>query len=195
MTSSSSARRTTDDRSSLRAVIEGTLGDPLTIVLGVVTFLAAVPMTVFAMQTLLWDVLRTDLNEGVTVDTLVAVTPFDVVFLQVRVALVVGFVLALEVVVLRRWWASTSYAGSRRALLALVGVTLFPVGTVLGYQFAFPVAAEVLAAGDSAWSVVRWAGLACDVSLATGVGTQVAFATGAAALSRSRNAGGSDDRS
>ncbi|MCU4801986.1 twin-arginine translocase subunit TatC [Halobacteria archaeon HArc-gm2] len=195
MTSSSSARRTADDRSSVRAVIVGTLGDPLAVVLGVVTFLAAVPATVFAMQAALWDVLRSGLNDAATVETLVAVAPFDVIFLQVRVALVVGFVLALEVVVLRRWWVSTSHAGSRRALLALVGAVLFPVGAVLGYQFAFPVAVEVLAAGESAWSVVRWAGLACDVALATGVATQVAFATGAVALSRSRNDGGSDDRS
>ncbi|SFS11441.1 Sec-independent protein translocase protein (TatC) [Halomicrobium zhouii] len=195
MTSSSSARQTADDRSSVRAVIVGTLGDPLAIVLGVVTFLAAVPVTVFAMQAVLWDVLQSSLNDAATVETHFRVTPFDVILAQVRVALVVGFVLALEAVVLRRWWASTSHAGSRRAFLALVGAALFPVGAVLGYQIAFPVAVEVLAAGDSTWSVVRWAGLACDVSLATGVATQVAFATGAAALSRSRNGSEFDDQS
>lgn len=185
MTSSPSARQTADDRSRVRAVIEDTLGDPLAIVLGVVTFLAAVPATVFAMQNGLWDALRRGLLERVNDLDVVAVTPFDVIFLQVRIALLVGFVLALEAVALRWWWPRSPLPGSSRLLLALVGAALLPVGAVLGYEFLFPPVFEFVV-GDGWVSAIKWVGLACYVSLTTGVAAQLAFAGSVSGLGRRR---------
>lgn len=178
MTGPPSTRQPTDDRSVVRTVVDSTLGDPLAIVAGAVVFLTGALTTVFAMQRVLWDGLRNDLNKVTNVDGVICVTPFDVIFLQVRAALLVGFILALETLVFRRWWTRSSLSSPVCLFLALVGAALFPVGAVLGYEYAFPVIFETLGAGDSTWSVVELVGLACYVSIATGVVAQIAFAVG-----------------
>lgn len=155
--------------------------------------------TITAFQNGLWDALKRDLlrrkipatfGDGVE---LVAVTPFDVIWLQVRAGAVLGGVLAAPTAAYlgRRWLRRRGYwpradasPGSIGTAALGGGIVLFVAGVAAGYEVLFPAVLDVLAdgvVGDEALprhSVVLWAELAVALSLSTGVAATVPFVAG-----------------
>jgi len=183
MTGPSTSTSSPTDRTVVQTVAATVRENLPAMLVAVLVFVTSVPTTIFAMQTMLWERLRNDLFAVRAGRDVVAVTPFDVIFLQVKVALLVGFLLALEVFLLRLWWARSALPRWSRPLVALVGVTLLPVGVVFGYEFFFRAVFD-LVFGDGLVSAPQFVRLACFVSLATGVAAQLAFAGGVRALAR-----------
>jgi len=79
-----------------------------------------------------------------------------------------------------RCWASgggpaNRLSGPVRALLVAVGILLFPLGALVGYDQCFPVVLETLASGDPTWTVGRWARVGLATAVAAALAAQVAL--------------------
>lgn len=180
-----------DSRRWSLATLSDVLG-PWTAVAAVTAFVTGSLATWRLQRQLVWPALKADL-ETAAVDV-VAVTPWDAILLQVRIALVVGAVLAVEVVVYSArsvlvpadWRPVVS--PSVRAVSIVVGLVAFPAGAVVGYDYLVAAAVEALA-GDSAWTVTRWAELAYYGSILSGVATQVALVSVALGAGRQQSPG------
>jgi len=191
MTSPSTRQRSSGGGSAVRSVLGEARGDLLTLLAAVLAFLTGTLATFTAMRRVVWPVLRRDVNAIAGIETeIVAVAPFDVIFLQAQVALAVGLLLAVETVVyrarrapeLRRWWLGDALPAPVRVGLVLVGVGLFPVGAALGYDHLVPVVFEFAMGSDPSWSIVRWARIASVASFASGLAAQLALVGAVAAF-------------
>lgn len=185
---------TDSGRSTVHRVVAAVRGDPSTVAAAVLAFLVGAVTTWYGLRVTAWDVLKRDLSAALGAD-IVAVTPMDVILLQAQVAATVGCLLAIETALYRvrdvlalDRWTGGPLGGWERGVVVLGSVASFPVGAVLGYDYAFPVVLGYLAAGDPGWTITRWAGLAWYLAIATGLVAQLAVVTGALALSRVESA-------
>lgn len=200
MTSPPATERRAERGSAIGALVSEARGDPLTLIAGIAAFLLGGVASWGALRVALWDGFKADLAGSADV-TVVATTPFDVVLLQARVALLVGLLFAVQAVLyrsrralpLRRWFGAGGLPGPVRATLVVVALAAFPVGAVLGYDFVFPAVVETVAAGDASWSIVRWAGLASYTAIATGLVAQLSVVAAAVGLSRLGGRGGESE--
>lgn len=175
-------------RGRFRALLGAVRDDPLTVVAAVVTFLAVSLTTFLWFRAVAWSALKGDLSE--VASTIVAVTPWDVILLQVTVALVVGVVFALEAVCYRERdallagsWPRFPLSTGVRRLLAVAGLAAFALGAFAGYEQVFPVVVEALGTGGQ-WSIVGLGRIAAVVAVASGLAAQAALVAAVLAYGR-----------
>ncbi|MFB6183704.1 MAG: twin-arginine translocase subunit TatC [Haloarculaceae archaeon] len=157
-------------------------------------FVAGFLLTFYALRTVVWDVLKADLNTNPHIEV-VAVTPFDVILLQAKIALVVGVLVMLPVLVYyardalreRDWWPGNRVSRLRLAVLGTVVVALFVLGVGYAYLLFFPIMLNFLASNavgagfDPTWSIVKWAQFIFLLSLSFGLAAQLPLAMSALA--------------
>ncbi|MDS0260441.1 twin-arginine translocase subunit TatC [Haloarcula sp. S1CR25-12] len=141
-----------------------------------IVFVAGMIGTILALQYGVWDRLRTDLlysQMDLTTQqatSIVAITPFDVILLQVKIGAVIGILLSLPLLVyfgrdgLRRrgWWPAQHIPAWKGALFVVISLGLFAVGAGYAYELFFPIMFNFLAGNASAagfspqYSIVKW---------------------------------------
>ena len=150
-----------------------------------ILFVIGLMGTIYLLRRFVWAQLKADLNvqEDIVV---IAVTPFDVILLQVKIGLVVGVIVALPLLLYfsrdalaqRGLWPS----GIPRWKIATVGLfaaLLFLGGVAYGYAVFFPTAFQFLAqnAVDSGfaptYSIVKWAQFIILLSVSFGLAAQL----------------------
>jgi sec-independent protein translocase protein TatC len=118
-----------------------------------------------------WSILKRDLLVRAEGADVFAITPFDVILLQVKIGMIVGVVLSLPPVVYfareplrqRGMWPAENVARWKLALLSVLAVGLAAVGVAYGYFLFFPIMFDFLAqsAIDSSfapdYAIVQWA--------------------------------------
>ena len=141
-----------------------------------IVFVVGMIGTILGLQYGVWDRLRRDLlysKMDLTTQqatSIVAVTPFDVILLQVKIGLVVGVLLALPLLVYfgrdglreRGWWPTERVPVWKGALFVLASLGLFAVGVAYAYELFFPLMFNFLAGNANAagftptYSIVKW---------------------------------------
>jgi len=159
----------------------------------VIVFLVGMVGTVLALQYGVWDRLRQDLlysKMDLTTQqatSIVAVTPFDVILLQVKIGLVVGAMLALPLLVYlgrdglreRGWWPAEQIPAWKGALFVLTSLGLFALGVAYAYELFFPLMFNFLAGNASAagfspqYSIVKWAQFVFLLAASFGLAAQL----------------------
>lgn len=167
-----------------------------------ILFVLVLVGTIWALQTFVWDLLKQDLLfEQMNLTTaeateIVAVTPFDVILLQVKVGLIVGVVASLPVLLyysrgaLKRRGVWPDGPVSRWKVVAAGGLALvlFAGGLAYGYEFFFPVMFNFLAenavnAGfEPTYSIVKWTEFILFLTLSFGLAAQLPLAMSGLAL-------------
>jgi len=164
-------------------------------------FLVAFLGTFTALRWFIWDTLKRDLvfnrmSEAVAEETeIVAVTPFEVILLQVKIGIVVGVIGALPVVVwysrdgLKRrgiWPDSPIPRWKLWAFVAAITM-LFLFGVSYAYFLFFPIMFDFLASNATqvgfkpTWSIALWTEFIFFLALSFGVAAQLPLAMSSAA--------------
>ncbi len=166
------------------------------------TFLVGMLGAFFVLRWYVWDALKRDIlyskmtDEVASQTTVVAVTPFDVILLQVKVGLIVGVITAVPMLV----WVSRSALKNRgiwpdeaipRWKLFLVGlftVVLFVAGVSYAYELFFPIMFNFLATNavnvgfTPTYSIVKWTEFVFFLTLSFGLAAQLPLAMSGLAL-------------
>ncbi|WP_324665921.1 twin-arginine translocase subunit TatC [Haloarcula sediminis] len=141
-----------------------------------IVFVVGMIGTIMALQYGAWDRLRADLlysQMDLTTSqatNIVAVTPFDVILLQVKIGAVIGILMSVPLLIyfgrdgLRRrgWWPTEHIPAWKGALFVVTSLGLFAVGVAYAYELFFPImfnflAGNALAAGFTPqYSIVKW---------------------------------------
>ncbi|MFC6756863.1 twin-arginine translocase subunit TatC [Halomicroarcula sp. GCM10025894] len=141
-----------------------------------IVFVVGMIGTILALQYGAWDRLRADLlysKMDLTTSQatqIVAVTPFDVILLQVKIGAVIGILMSLPLLIffgrdgLRRrgWWPTEHIPAWKGGLFVVTALGLFAVGVAYAYELFFPImfnflAGNALAAGFTPqYSIVKW---------------------------------------
>ena len=157
-----------------------------------IAFVLGLVGSIWVLRVYVWDRLKTDLFAQMGVETreatrVIAVTPFDVILLQVKIGLAVGILLALPLFVyfsrgaLRRrgWWPQTPIARWKLVTLALAMIFLFVGGIFYAYTVFFPImfaflANNALNAGlTPTYHIVKWAQFVFLLALSFGIAAQL----------------------
>jgi len=167
-----------------------------------ILFVLVLVGTIWALQTFVWDLLKQDLlyaqMDLTTAEAteVVAVTPFDVILLQVKVGLIIGAVVCLPVLLyysrgaLRRRgiWPDKSVARWKLVAAAGLALVLFTGGLAYGYELFFPIMFNFLAenavnAGfEPTYSIVMWTEFILFLTLSFGLAAQLPLAMSGLAL-------------
>ena len=153
-----------------------------------IVFVVGLIGTIIALQEFVWDRMKADLNANPDIQ-IVAVTPFDVILLQVKIGLVVGILLSLPVLVYyardalreRGLWLPDRIDVSRAqyAGLALVSLGLLVAGVAYAYLLFFPLMLDFLASNATSagfepkYSIVMWAQFIFLLSVSFGLAAQL----------------------
>ena len=141
-----------------------------------IVFVVGMIGTIMALQYGAWDRLRADLLYSqmdlttAQATNIVAVTPFDVILLQVKIGAVIGILMSVPLLIffgrdgLRRrgWWPTEHVPAWKGALFVVISLSLFAVGVAYAYELFFPImfnflAGNALAAGFTPqYSIVKW---------------------------------------
>ncbi|WP_135664732.1 twin-arginine translocase subunit TatC [Halorhabdus rudnickae] len=157
-----------------------------------IAFVLGLVGSVWVLRVFVWDRLKADLFAQMGVETreatrVIAVTPFDVILLQVKIGLAVGILLALPLFIyfsrgaLRRrgWWPQAPIARWKLLALALAMVLLFVGGIFYAYTVFFPImfaflANNALNAGlTPTYHIVKWAQFVFLLALSFGIAAQL----------------------
>ncbi|WP_276259457.1 twin-arginine translocase subunit TatC [Haloglomus litoreum] len=150
-----------------------------------ILFLVGLMGTIYVLRNFVWDQLKADLNVQEDI-VIVAVTPFDVILLQVKIGLFVGIIVALPLLLYysrdalkeRGLWPT----GIPRWKIATVGFfsfLLFCGGVAYGYAVFFPTAFRFLAENAvqsgfaPTYSIVKWAQFIMLLSVSFGLAAQL----------------------
>jgi Sec-independent protein secretion pathway component TatC len=159
----------------------------VTVVAAVVTFLTVGLTTFVWFRAGAWPALKADLS-GFG-GTIVAVTPWDGILLQVLVGFVVGVAFALEAVCYRERdvllagsWPRFPLATGVRRMLVVVGVAVFVLGAFVGYEQVFPVVVDAL--DRNRWSIVGLGRTSAAVGITAGLATQALLVAAVLAYGR-----------
>ena len=167
-----------------------------------ILFVLVLVGTIWALQTFVWELLKQDLlyaqMDLTTAEAteVVAVTPFDVILLQVKVGLIIGAVVCLPVLLyysrgaLRRRgiWPDKSVARWKLVAAAGLALVLFTGGLAYGYELFFPIMFNFLAenavnAGfEPTYSIVMWTEFILFLTLSFGLAAQLPLAMSGLAL-------------
>jgi len=153
-----------------------------------ILFVVGLLGTVYLLRQFIWDRLRADLNTNPYIE-IIAVTPFDVILLQVKIGLVVGILFGLPLVVYygrnplreRGLWP-TGLPRWKLAVLGLVAVGLFVGGAAYAYAIFFPamfgfLASNAVQAGfQPTYSIVKWTEFILLLTLSFGLAAQLPLA-------------------
>ncbi|MBV0925550.1 twin-arginine translocase subunit TatC [Halomicroarcula limicola] len=158
-----------------------------------IVFVIGMMGTIMGLQYGVWDRLKQDLlysKMDLTTQeaaNIVAVTPFDVILLQVKIGAVVGILLALPLLVYfgrdglrqRGWWPAEHVPVWKGALFVLTSLGLFTVGVAYAYELFFPMmfnflAGNAIAAGfKPQYSIVKWAQFVFLLAASFGLAAQL----------------------
>ncbi len=167
-----------------------------------ILFVLVLVGTIWALQTFVWDLLKQDLlYEQMDLTTaeateIVAVTPFDVILLQVKVGIIIGVVVCLPVLLYysrgalkqRGIWPDRRVARWKLVAAAGLALLLFVGGLAYGYEFFFPIMFNFLAenavnAGfEPTYSIVKWTEFILFLTLSFGLAAQLPLAMSGLAL-------------
>ena len=166
-------------------------------------FVVGMMLTIWALRAFIWDRLKEDLvfaRMDVTTQQateIIAVTPFDVILLQVKIGLIVGIIVALPVMVWygrdalkrRGFWPDDSVpAWKIWGVVFTVGL-LFVGGVSYAYFAFFPIMFNFLAANavqsgfEPTYSIVMWTQFMFFLALSFGIAAQLPLAMSALARS------------
>ena len=141
-----------------------------------IVFVVGMIGTIMALQYGVWDRLRADLLYSqmdlttAQATNIVAVTPFDVILLQVKIGAVIGILMSIPLLIFfgrdglrqRGWWPTEHIPAWKGALFVITSLGLFGVGVGYAYELFFPImfnflAGNALAAGFTPqYSIVKW---------------------------------------
>jgi len=164
-------------------------------------FVAAMMGTIWALRAFLWDKLKADLlfarMEIATREAteIVAVTPFDVILLQIKVGLIAGAIAALPVTVwysrdalkARGYWPSSEIPAWKIYAVGVFIGLLFAAGVSYAYFLFFPIMFDFLAANalqsgfQPTYSIVMWTEFMLFLTLSFGLAAQLPLAMSAMA--------------
>jgi sec-independent protein translocase protein TatC len=149
----------------------------------------------YALNLYVWDFLKdvtyAQMDAAVEGETsIIAQTPFDVILLQAKIALVLGVVLCLPVFVYysrdaleaRGYWPSSPVAPWKLVTGAGLVGGLFAVGVAYGYLIFFPFVFDFLAGNAVAseftptYSIVKWAEFIFLLTISFGLAAQMPLA-------------------
>jgi sec-independent protein translocase protein TatC len=156
-----------------------------------ILFVIGLMFTIYALREFVWNRMQADLNTNPNIEV-VAVTPFDVILLQVKIGLVVGALVALPLLLYyarqplkeRDLWLPDRLSLSRGgiALVSLVSIGLFVAGVSYAYFLFFPLMLDFLASNavnadfEPTYSIVLWAQFIFLLSLSFGLAAQLPLA-------------------
>ncbi|MFB6119336.1 twin-arginine translocase subunit TatC [Halosegnis sp.] len=161
-----------------------------------IVFVLGLMATIYFLRAFGWDRLKADLLAEAPEVVVVAVTPFDVILLQVKIGLVVGVLLAVPFLLYysrdalkeRGYWP-TGVPRWQLALAVVTAVLLFVAGAAYGYLLFFPLAFDFLASNataanlDPTYSIVKWAQFIVLLSVSFGLAAQLPLVMSGLALS------------
>ena len=187
------ARTVANGRETVGAMLSSAQSDLKKVFLA---FLVGMLAAFFALRWYVWDALKRDIlysqmsAEVREATTVIAVTPFDVILLQVKVGMIVGILFAVPALV----WVSRSALKARgiwpdeaipRWKLFLVGIStvfLFVAGVGYAYELFFPIMFNFLATNavnagfEPTYSIVKWTEFVFFLTLSFGLAAQLPLA-------------------
>ena len=187
------ARTVASGRETVGAMLSSAQSDLKKVFL---VFLVGMLSAFFALRYYVWDALKQDIlysqmTQAVReATTVVAVTPFDVILLQVKVGMITGVIFAIPALV----WVSRSALKARgiwpneaipRWKLGLIGVSivvLFVAGVGYAYELFFPIMFDFLATNavnagfEPTYSIVKWTEFVFFLTLSFGLAAQLPLA-------------------
>ena len=148
--------------------------------------------TIWFLRVYVWDRLKTDLfaqmPPAIREQTrVIAVTPFDVILLQVKIGLIVAVLLAIppflyfsrDALRRRGWWPQAPVARWKLVLLAVATLLLFVGGIFYAYTVFFPIMFSFLATNainagfTPTYHIVKWAQFIFLLALSFGIAAQL----------------------
>ena len=166
-------------------------------------FVVFMMLTIWALRAFIWDRLKADLvfsRMDVTTQQateIVAVTPFDVILLQVKIGLVVGIIASVPALIYygrgalkrRGFWPDESVPTWKIWGVIFTIVFLFAGGVAYAYFAFFPIMFEFLAENavqsgfEPTYSIVMWTQFMLFLTLSFGIAAQLPLAMSALARS------------
>ncbi|ELZ95106.1 Sec-independent periplasmic protein translocase [Haloferax mucosum ATCC BAA-1512] len=160
-----------------------------------IVFLFGFLGTFYALSLYVWEFLKGVTKAKMDATTegaldIIAQTPFDVLLLQAKIALVVGILFAIppfiyfsrDALKARNMWPKSPVAPWKLALIGLTMLLLFAGGVAYGYLVFFPFTFEFLArsaynAGfDPKYSIVKWSQFIFLLTVSFGLASQLPLA-------------------
>ena len=157
----------------------------------------------FALRWYVWDALKQDIlysqmNQAAReATTVVAVTPFDVILLQVKVGMIVGILFTIPALLYfsrgalkrRGYWPADHIPRWQLAVLGVLVAGLFVGGVAYAYELFFPIMFSFLAenaveAGFTpTYSIVKWTEFVFFLTLSFGLAAQLPLGMSGLSLS------------
>jgi len=145
--------------------------------------------TFYLLRAFIWNRMKADLNTHPEIQV-IAVTPFDVILLQVKIGLVAGILLAVPVVLYysrdalrkRGRWPADRIPRWQLATLAVMSSVLFLGGVAYAYTLFFPLMLNFLAGNafqagfEPKYSIVKWSQFIFLLTLSFGLAAQLPLA-------------------
>jgi len=164
-------------------------------------FVLVLLATIWALRAFVWPALKRDLlyermsPEVVRETTVVVVTPFDVILLQVKIGVILGILAALPVLVWfgrnglreRGLWPAEYIPRWKVWTATFVVIGLFAVGTLYAYELFFPLMFDFLATNavnagfTPTYSIVKWTEFIVFLMLSFGLAAQLPLGMSAVA--------------
>lgn len=166
-----------------------------------IVFVIGLIGTIWVLRNLVWHRMKADLHANIPPEVdvkVIAVTPFDVILLQVKIGLIIGILLAIPFLIFysrdalreRGWWPSDHVPRWKLLAGSAVGLGLFVAGITYGYSLFFPLAFAFLASNAAqagfqpTYSIVKWAEFIFLLSLSFGLAAQLPLVMSALAYAR-----------
>ncbi|MFC7176500.1 twin-arginine translocase subunit TatC [Halosegnis marinus] len=161
-----------------------------------IVFVVGLLATIIFLNRYGWNRMKADLLSQAPDAQVIAVTPFDVILLQVKIGLVIGVLMAIPVLIYysrdalraRGYWP-TGIPRWQIATVVFLAVVLLLLGATYGYVLFFPLAFEFLASNavsadlEPTYSIVKWAQFVFLLSISFGLAAQLPLAMSGLALS------------
>ena len=166
------ARAVNSARSSIRAMLSTAQSH---LQKAFLVFVAGLLGTIWALRAFIWDELERITKASMEAEVaeevvIIAVTPFDVILLQVKIGLFVGVLMAIPVVLYysrdelrqRGLLPSAPIARWKLAFMGVLSAILFVIGVLYGYYVFFPIMFNFLAVNavqaelSPTYSIVDW---------------------------------------
>ncbi|MFC6731362.1 MULTISPECIES: twin-arginine translocase subunit TatC [unclassified Haladaptatus] len=160
-----------------------------------IVFVIGLMGTIYALREFVWVQLKADLFSKMGPDVadqtdVIAVTPFDVILLQVKIGLVVGILLAIPFLLYysrdalreRGLWPTQRIGLWKFTFILTLSLGLFVGGVVYAYALFFPLMFEFLAGNaiqggfQPTYSIVHWAQFVFLLTLSFGLAAQLPLA-------------------
>jgi len=157
-----------------------------------IAFVVGLMGSIWILRVYVWDRLKTDLFAGMSEEVregtnVVAVTPFDVILLQVKIGLFVGALIAIPLFLYfsrdalrqRGWLPRAPIARWKMVLLVVAMLALFVGGIAYAYVVFFPIMFSFLASNAinagfvPTYHIVKWVEFILLLGLSFGIAAQL----------------------